>query len=104
MQGSIQNVTHSPLPYLPQQLYNLRHQKTCTIMKQSNVLLNFGRKLRKLRSSRGVSQENMAGEIGIDRTYYAAVENGKRNVSLRNIKKIALGFKLTLSELFSEVR
>lgn len=73
-------------------------------MKQSNVLLNFGRKLRKLRSMKGCSQETMAAEIGIDRTYYAAVENGKRNVSLRNIKKISTGFKLSLSDLFDEVR
>jgi len=73
-------------------------------MKQSNILLNFGRRLRKLRNARGCSQETMAAEIGIDRTYYAAVENGKRNVSLRNIKKISNGFKVSLSELFNEVR
>ena len=46
----------------------------------------------------------MEADIGLDRTYYAAVENGKRNVSLKNIKKIAVGFRLSLSELFSEVR
>ena len=73
-------------------------------MKQSNVLLNFGRKLRKLRTAKGCSQEAMAAEIGIDRTYYAAVENGRRNVSLKNIKKIASGFKVSLTELFDEVR
>ena len=46
----------------------------------------------------------MAEDIGIDRTYYASIENGKRNVSLKNIKKIAMGFELSLSELFNEVR
>lgn len=73
-------------------------------MKQPNTLLNFGNRLKRLRAARGCSQETMAADIGIDRTYYASVENGRRNVSLKNIKKIAIGFELSLSELFNEVR
>ena len=38
--------------------------------------------------------------IGMDRTYYASVESGKRNISLENIKKIADGFGISLSQLF----
>ena len=73
-------------------------------MKQTNTLLNFGARIKKLRAEKGCSQENMAATIGLDRTYYAAVENGKRNISLNNISKIAKGFELSLSELFNEVR
>lgn len=73
-------------------------------MNQPNILLNFGRKLRKLRNAKGCSQEAISANIGMDRTYYAAVENGKRNVSLKNIQKIAIGFKMTLAELFAEVQ
>lgn len=36
----------------------------------------------------------------MDRTYYASVESGKRNISLNNIVKIAKGFNLSLEELF----
>ncbi|AQR54863.1 hypothetical protein BBD26_1636 [Lactobacillus delbrueckii subsp. bulgaricus] len=36
----------------------------------------------------------------MDRTYYASVEAGKRNISLKNIKKIADGLDVTLEELF----
>ena len=36
----------------------------------------------------------------MDRTYYASVESGKRNISLNNIVKIAEGFNLYLEELF----
>ncbi len=39
----------------------------------------------------------------MDRTYYSSVENGERNLSLKNIKKIANGFGITLSELFKDV-
>ena len=39
----------------------------------------------------------------MDRTYYSSVENGKRNVSLENIKKIADGFNMSISELFEGI-
>ena len=36
----------------------------------------------------------------MDRTYYASIESGKRNVSLKNIEKIASGFDISISQLF----
>ena len=48
----------------------------------------------------GLSQEKFALKIGMDRTYYASVESGKRNISIKNIKKIADGFGVSLSKLF----
>lgn len=39
----------------------------------------------------------------MDRTYYASVENGKRNISIANIQKIADGLNISLSELFSAI-
>lgn len=64
------------------------------------MLDQFGQRLKELRKQNGISQEKFAAQIGMDRTYYASVENGKRNLSLMNIKKIADGFQLTISELF----
>ena len=64
------------------------------------LLENFGKRLRDLRTKTGLSQEKFALKIGIDRTYYSSVESGKRNVSLQNIKKIADGLGVSLSELF----
>lgn len=60
----------------------------------------FGLTLRALRSKNGISQEQFALQIGMDRTYYASVESGKRNISIQNIQKIAKGFEISLSELF----
>ena len=56
-----------------------------------------------VRCKTGLSQEKFALKIGMDRTYYASVENGKRNISIRNIKKIADGLGVSLSELFNNV-
>lgn len=39
----------------------------------------------------------------MDRTYYASVEAGKRNISLVNIQKIADGFGISLAELFADL-
>lgn len=64
---------------------------------------NFGKKIRKLRNQLGTSQEKFALIIGMDRTYYSSVEKGKRNISIINIKKIADGFNLSLSELFKDI-
>ena len=39
----------------------------------------------------------------MDRTYFATVESGKRNISLQNIEKIANGLNITISELFEGI-
>lgn len=64
---------------------------------------SFGKRVRKLRISAGVSQDKFALAIGMDRTYLASVENGKRNISIENISKIAKGLNITLEKLFKEV-
>ncbi len=63
----------------------------------------FGNRVRALRKSKGLSQEKLALQIGMDRTYFASVELGKRNISLLNLQKIAEGLDITLSELFQEI-
>ena len=63
----------------------------------------FGLTLKKYREQMRLSQEKFALKIGMDRTYYSSVEAGKRNISLVNIKKIADGLGVSLSELFREI-
>ncbi len=64
------------------------------------ILELFGKKLKELRKKTGLSQEKFAYKIDMDRTYYASVESGKHNISLKNIKKIADGLDIPLSDLF----
>ena len=62
---------------------------------------NFGNRIKLLRKEKtSLSQENFANSINMDRTYYASVESGKRNISLVNIAKIANGLNISLEELF----
>lgn len=67
------------------------------------IQIEFGKKIQELRKETGLSQEKFALKIGMDRTYYASVESGKRNISLQNIKKIADGFEITIAELFDKI-
>ena len=66
-----------------------------------NIQVSFGNRIRSLRTTTGLSQEKFALQIGMDRTYYASVEAGKRNISINNIEKIAKGLNISLSELFN---
>lgn len=63
----------------------------------------FGQRIQKLRKEQGLSQEKFALFIDMDRTYYSSVEAGKRNISICNIKKIADGLNVSLSELFKDI-
>ncbi len=61
---------------------------------------SFGLAVRKARESVGLSQEALAEEAGLHRTYVSSVERGQRNVSLDNICRIAKALSTTPSELF----
>jgi len=60
----------------------------------------LGERIQELRKETGLSQEKFALRINMDRTYFASVEAGKRNVAIQNIQKIAEGLGVSLSELF----
>lgn len=69
-----------------------------------DILSQFGNRVRALRHTRGLSQEAMALECELDRTYLGGIERGRRNVSLYNIQKIAGVLNLSLSELFEGIK
>jgi transcriptional regulator with XRE-family HTH domain len=68
-----------------------------------DVQVRFGRKLRKLRKQQGWTQVELAERLGLDGSYLADVERGKRNISIVNLEVIARGFGLSLSKLFIKV-
>jgi transcriptional regulator with XRE-family HTH domain len=68
-----------------------------------DIRIRVGRRLQKLRKQRGWTQVQMAEQFGLDRSYLADVERGKRNISIVNLEVIARGFGLTLSRLLVKV-
>ena len=68
-----------------------------------DIQKSFGQKVQQLRKEKGLSQEKFALSIDMDRTYFASVEAGKRNIAIKNIQKIADGLGVSLSELFEDL-
>ena len=56
---------------------------------RSDHKILFGKRLRKLREQKGLSQESLALIAGLDRTYVSGCERGRRNIGLENICKLA---------------
>ena len=68
------------------------------------ITKDLGKRIQALRKEKtGLSQEKFALKIDMDRTYFASVEAGRRNISIVNIKKIADGLGVSLGELFEGI-
>lgn len=67
------------------------------------ILRNFGIRVRKLRLSRGLSQERLAEACSLHRTYIGMIERGEKNLTISNIYKVSLGLGVSPSELLEGV-
>ena len=65
------------------------------------MLAELGNRIRELRKDKGLSQQQLATEADLDRSYISAVENGKQNVSFATIKGISDALGIGLSDLIS---
>jgi transcriptional regulator with XRE-family HTH domain len=66
------------------------------------ILKQFGARVRLLRTQAGLSQEALADRARIHRTYIGGIERGERNLSLRNIDRIARALRVPVADLFRE--
>ena len=66
----------------------------------NEILINFGNKLRTLRQEKGLSQEALALEIEVDRTYIGKIERAERNISLKTVGKIAKALNVDIRAFF----
>ena len=69
----------------------------------SQALREFGSRVREQRRGRGLSQEGLAEEAGLHRTYIGSVERGERNISLINILVLAEALEVDAGELITEL-
>ena len=66
------------------------------------LLRKVGARLRKARTAKGISQEELAGTVGMDRSYVSGLERGEFNVSLLALAKLARAVGLRLSALVDD--
>jgi len=65
------------------------------------LLRALGLRIRRLRESRGWSQDEFAYRCELHRTHVGGIERGERNVGLLNLHRIASALGLSLAELFA---
>lgn len=66
---------------------------------RNESLKRFGRAVRDLRKARGFSQERLAIEAEINRTYMGCLERGEENISLLTMQKICAVLKIKPSDI-----
>lgn len=65
-----------------------------------DIRISVGKKIKELRKEQNLSQEYLALLSGLDRTYINSVENGRRNISIISLEKIANGLGIQIRNIF----
>jgi transcriptional regulator with XRE-family HTH domain len=69
---------------------------------KKDILLNFGKQVRKIRLEQNLSQEELADKAGVHRTYIGMIERAEKNITLENIEKIAKALNCKIAELIEK--
>jgi transcriptional regulator with XRE-family HTH domain len=67
----------------------------------TDICIRFGKRLRRLRKQREWTQVYMAEYVGMDRSFISDLENGKKEICLRNLQLLATTFGMTVSKSLS---
>jgi transcriptional regulator with XRE-family HTH domain len=65
------------------------------------LLRRLGQRIRAVRAEAGISQEALADEAGVDRSYMSGVERGVRNLSVLKLAAIARALGVRLQDLLT---
>lgn len=66
-----------------------------------DILILFGKNVKRLRKKLDLSQEKLAEYAGLHRTYIGMIERAEKNITLINMEKIANALHVNLIELFA---
>lgn len=67
---------------------------------EHSLAVLFGMHLRQIRLKMNMSQEDFAWMIGVHRTYLGQLERAEKNITIKNIEKIAKALKINPQDLF----
>lgn len=60
----------------------------------------IGQRIKQLRKELAISQEALANEAEVDRTYVTDVENGRRNVSVQILDRLIKALQVSIADFF----
>jgi transcriptional regulator with XRE-family HTH domain len=67
-----------------------------------DIRRRVGLNVRKFREDRNVSQEQLAFDCGLHRTYVSGIERGIRNPTVTSLQRLAKALKVTPSALLED--
>jgi len=71
-------------------------------MSSKNILEIFGGNVQKYRKEKQISQEKLAEIAGVHRTYVGMIERAEKNITLRNMEKIANALNVKIKDLLEK--
>jgi DNA-binding Xre family transcriptional regulator len=78
------------------------HTKIFHTMSGKNILEVFGGNVQKYRKAKQISQEKLAEIAGVHRTYVGMIERAEKNITLRNMEKIANALEVEIRDLLEQ--
>lgn len=72
-------------------------------MNKYKILRKFGNKIKEERIKLGLSQEELAIKAGVHRTYIGMIERAEKNITLKNIEKLAIALNLQIFDFFKDI-
>lgn len=72
--------------------------------KKHPLTISLGNNIRKYRKLRGLSQEEFAGIVGLDRSYMGCIERGEQNITIINLARVAKALEIEIGELFPPIK
>lgn len=64
------------------------------------ITSSFGKRIRSIRVSKGISQEKLAERCGLHPTYIGQIERGEKSPTLDTVDKLSAGLEISVGELF----
>lgn len=74
-----------------------------TNAQEQKLMKAFGKRVAEVRKSRGVTQQELAENIGMSVVAIAYIETGKRWARLGTLNKIATSLKVNVADLFKDI-
>jgi transcriptional regulator with XRE-family HTH domain len=71
-------------------------------MKRNSLPERIGAALRRRREAQEISQEDFAELVGMHRTYYSAIERGRKNMRLETLERICTALRVRMWEILKE--
>ncbi|PTJ92077.1 helix-turn-helix domain-containing protein [Staphylococcus simulans] len=64
--------------------------------------MKFGQNIKQIRKRMNITQSELATKMGISQSYLSDIENGRKNPSIKTVKKLADSLGLSVTDLFND--